>query len=682
MLVVVTINSATQLLACKIKCINFIELSLFSLTMAASSEDSAGWKNLKPAMADLQDLLRCWTCNKVFTEPVSYRCGHFFCGHCAKEAGSKCGSCNVPSLPSEIVPDRIVTAVLGCFQTLSAVINGEREAVCQLAVRAPNMENSSSKSVHSVDNSAVGINKSPLNGSKPDPPKGKEDSTITKASPAKSEIEKPFVKPSRGRKPSLKGAKKPVALKKSEISNEKKSLDCLEKNNPGKKTKLGLDRSLSIDAAVSTASERSKKTGAQDEQFSPDCFATPKKPRKSNNKLSDVSSISKTKEMNSTVKSTPRKSNTPGRELAKKNHKGETPLHVACIKGNIARVRSLLEANATPNTKDNAGWTPLHEAANHGFTEVVELLVKAGAFLDVPGAGNLTPLHEAVANNHIEIVKLLVAHGADIYARSSDGNTPLDLAISKELKNALLNSSKVEASPKTDSNTLKSALVQEEAVLYGDHGLTSDEKKQLQTIAATLNVKLVPAFGPDVTHFVAASDDEGSCPPSLDLLSALLKGTFLLNRDWLELGERNLQDDRFELAGITDFIDAEAPKLSRTNSLKQLPRLFNGCHFYVTNNAHFNLTNCNLTRADIIALIKAGAGIVLTRQPDPEAIPASEKTVPYHAPRNGALVSTSHFILYSPGKGEPEMKYNMKHCKTLPVEWFINCVLNWQLLDP
>lgn len=102
----------------------------------------------------------------------------------------------------------------------------------------------------------------------------------------------------------------------------------------------------------------------------------------------------------------------------------------------------------------------------------------------------------------------------------------------------------------------------------------------------------------------------------------------------------------------------------------------------MTSNAHFSFQNCNLNRANIIALIKTGGGIALTRQPDPEAIPDSENTVPYHAAREGSLVLTSHFILYSPGKGEPEMKYNMKHCKTLPVEWFINCVVNWQLLDP
>lgn len=62
------------------------------------------------------------------------------------------------------------------------------------------------------------------------------------------------------------------------------------------------------------------------------------------------------------------------------------------------------------------------------------------------------------------------------------------------MKSVLLNS-KAEASPKADLSTIKPALAQDETVLYGDHGLSSDEQLQLCSIADTLNVKLVPVFG-------------------------------------------------------------------------------------------------------------------------------------------------------------------------------------------
>lgn len=70
-----------------------------------------------------------------------------------------------------------------------------------------------------------------------------------------------------------------------------------------------------------------------------------------------------------------------------------------------------------------------------------------------------------------------------------------DLAASDELKEALLSSKKSEPSPKADLSIIKPALAQEETVLYGDRGLTSEERFQLCTIADTLNVRLVPLFG-------------------------------------------------------------------------------------------------------------------------------------------------------------------------------------------
>lgn len=51
----------------------------------------------------------------------------------------------------------------------------------------------------------------------------------------------------------------------------------------------------------------------------------------------------------------------------KKNEKGESQLHRACIAGNVAMVRRLIDQGHPVNVRDNAGWSPLHEAANHGF---------------------------------------------------------------------------------------------------------------------------------------------------------------------------------------------------------------------------------------------------------------------------------------------------------------------------
>lgn len=129
-----------------------------------------------------------------------------------------------------------------------------------------------------------------------------------------------------------------------------------------------------------------------------------------------------------------------------RNERGETPLHLAAIKGDVEQVCKLLAHRADPNVADFAGgqlytvcqqeyqlffavgWTPLHEACNHGWYEVAFRLVQAGANVNAKGLDNETPLHDAAVNGHLKLVKLLVEKGADIYAKNSKGKTPVDIA--------------------------------------------------------------------------------------------------------------------------------------------------------------------------------------------------------------------------------------------------------------
>ena len=60
------------------------------------------------------------------------------------------------------------------------------------------------------------------------------------------------------------------------------------------------------------------------------------------------------------------------------NDAGDTPLYMACNKGNRTIVRHLLEH---PDIDLNAGIShiPLHAAAVHGHYDIAESLLKAGA---------------------------------------------------------------------------------------------------------------------------------------------------------------------------------------------------------------------------------------------------------------------------------------------------------------
>ncbi|XP_012255639.2 ankyrin repeat domain-containing protein 11 isoform X1 [Athalia rosae] len=111
-----------------------------------------------------------------------------------------------------------------------------------------------------------------------------------------------------------------------------------------------------------------------------------------------------------------------------RNERGETPLHVAAIRGDEAQVRRLISRGADPNAKDFAGWTPLHEACNHGWLGTARILIEAGAFVNALGLDDDTPLHDAAVNGHLELVKLLVDSGADSTLKNKRGKTPVDVA--------------------------------------------------------------------------------------------------------------------------------------------------------------------------------------------------------------------------------------------------------------
>jgi len=68
----------------------------------------------------------------------------------------------------------------------------------------------------------------------------------------------------------------------------------------------------------------------------------------------------------------------------------------ACERGDISKVRQLLEADSTlVNAKDSNKKTPLHIAAEKNFAELAELLISAGADIHSEVSWGMTPLQWA-----------------------------------------------------------------------------------------------------------------------------------------------------------------------------------------------------------------------------------------------------------------------------------------------
>ena len=111
-----------------------------------------------------------------------------------------------------------------------------------------------------------------------------------------------------------------------------------------------------------------------------------------------------------------------------KNDDGSTPLHIACHKGHIEEVTTLLAENADVNQAANDGITPLYAACHNGHIEVVATLLAENADVNKADNDGDTPLYAACGNGRAEVVATLLAENADVNQAANDGTTPLYVA--------------------------------------------------------------------------------------------------------------------------------------------------------------------------------------------------------------------------------------------------------------
>lgn len=142
----------------------------------------------------------------------------------------------------------------------------------------------------------------------------------------------------------------------------------------------------------------------------------------------------------------------------------EDTIFAAAARGDLHRLRSLLAAGTSPDSRGARGATPLGIAACAGQLPAMALLLNHGASLDGGGAEpaplvaaitcdrvaavkflldhgadasgppdsfGYRPLHLAAFHDNPEVAALLLGHGADVNATSGHGATPLYIAASR-----------------------------------------------------------------------------------------------------------------------------------------------------------------------------------------------------------------------------------------------------------
>jgi ankyrin repeat protein len=108
---------------------------------------------------------------------------------------------------------------------------------------------------------------------------------------------------------------------------------------------------------------------------------------------------------------------------------GRSALHLASERGYLQVCDALLNNKAFINSKSRVGRTALHLAAMNGYSHLVKFLIRDhNAVIDILTLRKQTPLHLAAGNGQLEVCKLLLELGASIDATDDLGQKPIHVA--------------------------------------------------------------------------------------------------------------------------------------------------------------------------------------------------------------------------------------------------------------
>lgn len=113
-----------------------------------------------------------------------------------------------------------------------------------------------------------------------------------------------------------------------------------------------------------------------------------------------------------------------GMDLTVPNGEGNSPIHLAALRCEIAVMRSLRAAGVDLAQENTSHQAAAHIAAGHGWVPVIDLLLEAGVDLTVRNSAHgWAPLDIAASRGHLQVVARLHQAGLALGAQDAQGRT-------------------------------------------------------------------------------------------------------------------------------------------------------------------------------------------------------------------------------------------------------------------
>ncbi|XP_076787832.1 BRCA1-associated RING domain protein 1 isoform X1 [Arvicanthis niloticus] len=329
-----------------------------------------------------------------------------------------------------------------------------------------------------------------------------------------------------------------------------------------------------------------------------------------------------------------------GIPTGKRNHRGETLLHIASIK---------------------------HEACSHGHLKVVELLLQHNALVNTTGYQNDSPLHDAAKNGHIDIVRVLLSHGASRNAVNIYGVRPVDCTDNENIRSLLLLPEKNESFSTSQCSVLNAGQRKNGPLVLIGSGLSSQQQNMLSKLETVLKAKKCAEFDHTVTHVIVPDEEAQS---TLKCMLGILSGCWILRFAWVKAcldSKVREQEEKYEVHG--------GPQRSRLNREQLLPKLFDGCYFFLGGNFKHH------PKDDLLKLIAAAGGRVLSRKPKPDSdVTQTVNTVAYHARPDSDQRFCTQYIIYEDLLNCHPERVRQGKVWMAPSTWLISCIMAFELL--